>query len=231
MTTVATVATVGCENFSRPFAVTATDGTWNNSVSSLSSQALGLEIPHQKISFVQFGQATGIGVWRIQNSKTLQVMRQGLTYLAPNGNMYEAKIEPYVVQPADILQVYTQIVDATSNQTNVIGYVFTSGGVEPFGAVDIADSTATALTNINTGQGLGDWAFDSMLLGFCFQAELGAQFSSIKIIDQTGGNTYIQYGIVRLPTAGGQFTTYNIKGATQIPIKKGFAMQATTVTA
>lgn len=231
MTTVAVSGAVGCVDFTRPFSVTATDGQWNNVVSTLSSQALGLEIPFQKISHVQLGQATGIGVWRIQDSKTLVVKRQGMLNLVPNFNMAEAKIDPYVVQPADILQVYTQIVDSTSNQTNLIGHVYTSNGIEPFGATDVVDSTATAVTNIATAQTLGDWAFNSQLLGFSFQTELGAQLSSVEVIDQTGGTVATWYGNVRLPTAGGQYTTYNLKANAQIPIMKGFTMKVKTVTA
>lgn len=226
MSETAVTGQIGNPSLSRTVSVTATDGTWNNTLTG-NSQAIGLEIPGTQISYVQVAiAATAVGVWRIIDGRSLVVRRQGLTYATPYGCMSEAQIEPYVVQPQDLLQTWTQPA-AASSKTNALGLLYTSRGVEPFGALAIADNTATEQKNINTDQTLGDWAFGTTLLGYEFQVETDSDIGSLTIVDQTGGTVLTNYGNTRLPTAGGKSTVFNIKGALSVPIMKGYALNLT----
>ena len=77
MTSQTVTAIVGSEGFSRTFGVTSTDGQWSNVTSTLSSQAIGLEIPNTSISFVQVANdAEHTMLWRIIDGRTLQVRRR-----------------------------------------------------------------------------------------------------------------------------------------------------------
>ena len=226
MTTQAVTAQVGGPSFSRTFSVTSTDGQFNNLISTLSSQAIGLEIPGRSINKVQVGQAAGVGVWRIMDGRTLVVRRWGLCYQNPYGCMMESSITPYVVKDADIFQVWTQPV-AASNKSNAMGLLYTSSGIEAFTALAAVDATATAVTNLQTAQTLGDWAFGTTLSKVCFQLESGHDLHTVTIIDQTGGTVYTAYGNVRLPTAGGKSVLYNIEFPTSIKIMKGWTLKLT----
>lgn len=225
MTSQTVTAIVGSDGFSRTFGVTSTDGQWSNVTSTLSSQAIGLEIPNTSISFVQVANdAEHTMLWRIIDGRTLQVRRTGLSYVTGYGCLESSAITPYQVQPQDLLQVYGYETSA-SNKNNILGLLYTPSGVEPFGALAADDGSATAVTNINTGQTLGDYAFGSNLLGFVFQLDPTHQVQELTIIDQTGGTVYTAYGSNRLPIAGGKSILHNIKGKTNIPIMKGWTMK------
>ena len=225
MTSQTVTAVVGCENFSRQFGVSSTDGQWTNVTSVLASQAIGLEIPNTQISFVQVANdAEHTMLWRIIDGRTLVVRRTGLSYVTGYGCMKSSAISPYTVQPQDLLQVYGYETSA-GNKNNALGLLYTPTGVEPFGFSAVNDATATAVTNINTGQTLGDYAFGSELLGYEFQLDSSHQIQELTIIDQTGGTIYTAYGSNRLPAAGGKSIHYNIKGMTKIPIAKGYTLK------
>jgi hypothetical protein len=229
MTTQAVTSTVGSETFSRTFGVTATDGQWNNVVSTLSSQAIGLEIPNTPISFVQLANtAEHTMLWRIIDGRSLVVRRTGMSFVTSFGCVESAQISPYVVQPQDLLQCYG-LETSADNKSNALGLLYTPQGVEPFGfAASADDGSATAIVNINTAQTLGDYAFGTTLLGYEFQLDSTHTLNSVQIIDQTGGTVYTAYGSNRLPAAGGKSYLYNIKGATNIGIMKGWTMKLTT---
>ena len=228
MTTQVVTSTVGSENFSRTFGVTATDGQWNNVISTLSSQAIGLEIPNTPISFVQLANtAEHTMLWRIIDGRSLVVRRTGLSFVTSFGCVESAQISPYVVQPQDLLQCYG-LETSAADKSNVLGLLYTPQGVEPFGFVAGDDGSAVAVTNINTAQTLGDYAFGTTLLGYEFQLDSTHTLNSVEIIDQTGGTVYTAYGSVRLPAAGGKSYLANIKGATNINIMKGWTMKLTT---
>lgn len=217
---------VGSNTFSRAFNVTSVDGSWTNVTSTNSSQAIGLEIPNTMIDFVQVANdAEHTMLWRIIDGRTLVVRRTGMSYVTGYGCMKSAKINPYVVQPQDLLQVYGLQLSA-DHKNNTLGLLYTPAGIEPFGfAASADDGSAVEVVNINTGQTLGDYAFGSMLLGYEFQLDPTHQIQEVTITDQTGGVIYTAYGSNRLPIAGGKSILYNIKAATNIPIKKGYTMK------
>jgi len=222
-----TAVTAQCGNpaMSRTFShATATDGQYNNLVSS-SSQQLGLELPMQTITEVQVAVAVGaVGTWKIMDSRSLQTRRQGLTYITQFGCMMEAQIVPYVIQPQDVLQVYTNPA-AASNKNNSIGLVTTTAGQEPFGFLAGSDGEATAVTNLLTAQTVGDWAFGTTITGIEFQVDQGHTIQEVTVVDQTGGQVMLLYGSTRLPTAGAKSILYNIKARTALPIQKGWTLR------
>jgi len=209
---------------SRSFSVTATDGQYNNAISS-ASQQLGLELPNQTITFIQVAVAAGsTGTWKILDSRTLQTRRQGLTYITQFGCMMEAQIMPYVIQPQDVLQVYTNST-AADNKNNAIGLITTTGGQEPFGFLAADDGSATAVTNLLTSQTVGDWAFGTSITAIEFQVDQGHTVQEVTVVDQTGGQVMLLYGSTRLPTDGGKSILYNIKSRTALPIQKGWTLK------
>ena len=226
MTTQTVTAILGSTGFSRKFNATSTDGQWSNVTSTNSDQALGLEVPLSTISFVQgANDAEPVMLWRIIDGRSLVVRRTGMSYVTGYGCMESAKIQPYQVQPQDLLQVYG-LETSADNKNNVLGHLYTPQGVEPFGfAASADDGTFTAVVNINTGQSLGDYAFSSVLLGYEFQLDPTHQLQELQIVDQTGGVIYSSYGSNRLPIAGGKSIYYNIKGKTNIPIMKGYTLK------
>lgn len=209
---------------SRTFSVTATDGQYNNAISS-SSQQLGLELPMQTITEVQVAVAAGaVGTWKIMDSRTLQTRRQGLTYITQFGCMMEAQIAPYVIQPQDVLSVFTYPA-AASNKNNFIGLVTTSGGQEPFGFLAADDGSATAITSLIANQTVGDWAFGTQVTAIEFQVDQGHTIQEVTAVDQTGGQVMLLYGSTRLPTDGGKSILYNIKARTALAVQKGWTIK------
>jgi len=148
------------------------------------------------------------------------------------GNVQECMIPSYTIQPSDILECYTEAIDATANQSNVLGFVMGANGVmEPFGQVDVVDSTNTALTSINSAQTLGDFLFGSVMTGFMISEEDGGRVHSVSVFDSSNGEVIRIYGGFRLPTAGGTNGHYNIMFKTNIRIQKGWSIKVNVVTA
>jgi len=231
MSTVATSSAIGNPNMSRIFSATSTDGIYNNQNDSVTSTAIGLSMPNQTISYVQASQATGLGIWRIISSTTNKIFRQGFTsktgYTCPVSN----RIAPLKIQSDMLFQVYTLADDASGTQSNALALITSSRGVEAFVATDIPDSTATELTALISGLGVGDLLFGSTMTNVSVQGEFGMFLTSVNVLDASSGTVMTQSGSVRLPTAGGKSAMTNGVFNMSIPLQKGFKLQCTTVTA
>jgi len=231
MTTVATTAAIGNPRMSRIFSATSTDGQYNNQNDSVTSTAIGLSMPNQTITYIQASQATGLGVWRIISSTTNQIVRQGFTsktgYSCPASN----QIAPLAIKSDYLFQVYTLADDATASQSNALALITSSRGVEAFVGTDIPDSTATELTALISGLGVGDLLFGATMTNVAIQGEAGMFLTNITVLDAASGTVMTQSGSVRLPTAGGKSAMTNGVFNMSIPLQKGFVLKATTVTA
>ena len=188
-------------------------------------------MPNQTITYVQASQATGLGIWRIISSTTNQIVRQGFTsktgYICPVSNA----IAPLAIKSDYLFQVYTLADDATGTQSNALALITSNRGVEAFVATDIPDSTATEITALISGLGVGDLLFGATLTNVAIQGEAGMFLTSINLLDASSGTVMTQSGSVRLPTAGGKSAMTNGVFNMQIPLQKGFKLQLTTVTA
>jgi len=235
MTTQAIAASVGNPSMARQFVDTATDGvvfTTNNLLDINAAQNLGILMPNITINSVQMTYGTsGLGQWRIINSQNQVVARYGFLSNVGYVNDDECMIQPYAIQPTDLLQVFCKPTNATGGDTEVMAWVTTTGGVESFQVTTAEDNTLTAMTNSITGQSLGDWAFGKQLTRIQLAAETGAFVPEVAIIDQTGSKVWTAKGSQRLPTAGGTSTHVNFDMAMGINIGKGWALQVSTVSA
>jgi hypothetical protein len=231
LSTVATSAVIGNPSMSRVFSGTSTDGQYNNQNDSVTETAIGLSMPNQTINYIQASQATGLGVWRIISSTTNQIVRQGFTsktgYTCPVSN----QIAPLAIKSDYLFQVYTLADDATGTQSNALALITSNRGVEAFVATDIPDSTATEITALISGLGVGDLLFGATLTNVAIQGEAGMFLTSINLLDASSGTVMTQSGSVRLPTAGGKSAMTNGVFNMSIPLQKGFKLQCTTVTA
>jgi hypothetical protein len=236
MTNQAVIAKVGNSGMVRSFDCTSTDGTTFTGVSQLlidvdSNQNLGILIPGQSIDSVQVQYTAGVCQWRIINSNTLMVARSGwgqqLNYVCP----MESKIVPYVVQPTDLLQVFTEAVNSTAGDTEIQAWLTTTSGKESFSVTVLENDTATAMTNSITGQGLGDWAFGSTLVKVEVAAEGGAFINQVDVVDQVGGVIWSSYGNTKLPTAGGKSTMTNLVVPANLKVAKGWSIRVYATTA
>lgn len=227
MTTQTCIAFVGNKMMSRSYSLSATDGKFegNNLVSVNANQQLGLEQTGINIDFLSMNYTGGGCLWRIQNSNTLKTERYGFASKAGYVCHSETKIPSYTIKSTDLLQVYPVAVNSTSGDTEVLGWVMTSRGVEPFGCTTSDNGVLTDTASLISGLSLGDYAFGSTLSKVCFQAEDGASLFSIAIIDATGGTVYQQTGNVRSPTAGSTNTQMNIEADLNIKIEKGWKLQ------
>lgn len=233
MTTNAMVAFAGNRAMSRSFSDTATDGQWDGNLmqSTLSSQNIGLEMPGVVIDFLSCTYTAGVGLWRIQDSNTLKTERHGFCSKVGYVCHTETGVAPYTVKSTDLLQVYPRAVNGTANDSEVLGWVYTSRGIEPFGCTTSADGTLTDTASIISSLSLGDYAFGSTLQKVCFQVEDGASLVSIAIIDATGGTVYSQTGNVRAPSAGSTSTQLNIEATLNMPVQKGWKLQVAVTSA
>lgn len=225
MTTQDTTATAGNPKLSREFSKgSATDGQWNNMVSNLSSQAIGLELPNVTINHIQGAYAAGGAVLRIISGKTLKVKSHILAAKTGYNCMSESMIKPVKLMSDDLLQIWPVEVDAGTNDTAILALVETTAGTLPFGVNTTADNTATEILELNTGQGIGDIFFGSTVLGFEIQLEDGAVLNKVTILDSQGGTVAAYYGTVRGATGGSKSNIYNLKVKTNIPVQKGWKM-------
>jgi len=199
---------------------------------TLSSTNLGILIPRATINHVCVQYAGGNCAWRIQDAQTLQVRRRGWAAPAGYTESTACVIQPYVVQPNDVLVCYPQAVDATANQSNVLAWVTTSKGTELYAGNDIVDSTASEILTAVNSQGIGDSAFGTTLQSLSVAVEDGGSLTQIKLFDSAGGLVYAQYGTVRGITAGSTSAYFNLNIPTlNIPIGKGWIFKVITITA
>ena len=128
--------------------------------------------------------------------------------------------------PNEIVQAYTQPLDATANQSNVLAWVHTTKGTELYEAKDVVDATATEIKTALQDQSLGDAGFNSTLTGLSFQVEDGGQLFAVQIFDSAGGLVWSQSGNFRMPSAGGTSAYYNFDASgLGVQIGKGFTMK------
>ena len=232
MTTQTANISLGNDQMAKSFTATVTDGSWTNMPDSLSSSNLGILIPNAMINRAIGTYGGGLGAWRIINAQTLAVSRRG--WLSADGYSCYATgaIPAHRVMPNEIVQAYTQPLDTTANQSNVLAWVTTTKGTELSETKDVVDATATEIKTALQDQSLGDAGFNSTLTGLSFQVEDGGQLLMVQIFDSAGGIIWQQPGNVRMPSAGGTSAYYNFdaKGL-GIPICKGFTMKVTVKTA
>ena len=211
---------------SRVFTGTETDNQWNTVVSSNSSVNLGLEMPNVTIDSVQGHIQQVVWYTELKDTKTNRISRYGfgnkLGYTCAKTSM----IMPVQIK-SSAYSIWPIVVNTTDHKTNVLALLYTSAGVEPFGALTVADNTDTALTSLESSQSLGDWAFNSTLKKVCIQLQDGATLNSVSIIDQTGGTIMTQYGGIR-QAVGENSGLYNIEFSCAVPIMKGYQIKVNT---
>jgi len=232
MTNQATSAIVGSGTFSRTFTDTSTDGQWTGNIltDTVAETNLGLVMPNQTIDHVQVNYTGGACVWRIQSSQSLLVKRYGYASLDTYSCWESSMIQPYTVQPDDILLVYPLPVDGTPNEANALAWLTTTRGFEAFGATNIADNTGTALKSLVNDQTIGDYAFNATLRSITIQVQDAGRLDKVEVIDQTGGVVWTGYGNARLPSQGATSLYYNFKAeGLGIPILKGYNIKVYTV--
>ena len=218
---------------SRLFTDTSTDGVFesNNLTSNQSGVNLGLELPGVTITSVQATYTDGGAIWRIIDATTNKVSRYGMATQAGYTCQSMAQIPAYVVKTTDLLQVYPVALNATPNDSEVLAWVVTNAGAEPFGVTTTSDDTLTEMTSLITGQSLGDYAFGKRVQKVCIQTETGSNLNQVTIVDQTGGTVWRAYGQHRLPSAGGANAYYNGEYMVSIPIQKGFSIKVAATSA
>jgi len=232
MTTQTAAVALSNNSMSKMFTATVTDGVWSNLTDSLSGSNLGILIPSATINRAIGTYAGGLGAWRIINAQTLAVSRRG--WLSPAGfSCYSSgAIAPHRVAPNEIVQSYTQPLDATANQSNVLAWVHTTKGTELYEALDVVDSTLTEMKTALQDQSIGDAAFNSTMTGLSIQVEDGGQLIGVSIYDSAGGLIWNLPANYRMPAAGGTSAYYNFKAeGLSIPIGKGFTFKITAKTA
>jgi len=232
MTTQTAAVAISNNSMSKMFTATVTDGVWSNLPDSLSSSNLGILIPNAMINRAIGTYAGGLGAWRIINAQTLAVSRRG--WLSPAGfSCYSSGAIPnHRVAPNEIVQAYTQPLDATANQSNVLAWVTTTKGTELYESLDVVDSTLTEMKTALQNQSIGDAAFNSTLTGLSIQVEDGGQLIGVSIYDSAGGLIWNLPANYRMPAAGGTSAYYNFEAeGLSIPIGKGFTFKITAKTA
>ena len=232
MTTQTASVALSNNQMSKIFTGTATDGVWTNLQDSLSQTNLGILIPNAMINRAIGTYAEGVGAYRIINAQTLAVSRRG--WLSEDGySCYSSgAIAPHRVAPNEIVQAYTQPVDATAGQVNAIAWIHTTKGTELYQALAVEDAELTEMSTALQSQSIGDAAFNSNMTGISIQLENGGKLISLSLYDSAGGLIWNLPANYRMPTAGGTSLYYNFKAeGLSIPIGKGFTFKITTKSA
>ena len=111
MTTQAITGTVWGGEGGRSYAVTATDGTYNNQMSTVTGSAqLGFGQTGQLITHVLVEYTAGASCWRIKNRVTQQIQRVGFAYKNGTIPACAGSISPYVIAQDDVLEIFSQAV-------------------------------------------------------------------------------------------------------------------------
>lgn len=187
MSTQAITAYVNTAKNGKIFSVTATDGSWDNvMVDSIGSNDLGQVMAGATINNVSVVYTAGNCIARIQDRNTLVVKRCFTGSKAGTVDFGQTSIQPYTVQPNDILVCYPQAVDATSNQTNCLAWLTLGNNKIAFGGTDIVDAQVTEVKSLVNSNSLGTF-YNQNLTGIEVMLEDGAALSYINIIDPNGG--------------------------------------------
>jgi len=232
MTTQGAVIALSNNQMSKVFAGSVTDGVWTNLQDSLSASNLGILIPNATINRAVGTYEEGLGAYRIINAQTLAVSRRGWLSKEGYACYSSGAIPAHRVQPNEIVQAFTQPVEATSAESNVLAWVTTTKGTELYQSLGVKDDTATEMKTALQDQTIGDAGFNSTLASLSFQIEDGGRLILVQIFDSAGGVIWQQAGNFRMPSAGGTSAYYNFdaKGL-GISIGKGFTMKVTTKSA
>lgn len=232
MTTQTAAVALSNNQMSKLFVGTATDGVWTNLQDSLSQTNLGILIPNAMINRAIGTYTGGVGAYRIINAQTLAVSRRG--WLAEDGySCYSSgAIAPHRVMPNEIVQAYTQPVDATAAEVNAIAWIHTTKGTELYQALAVEDATLTEMKTALQSQSIGDAAFNSNMTGISIQLEDGGKLVSMSLYDSAGGLIWNLPANYRMPSVGATSAYYNFKAeGLSIPIGKGFTFKITTKSA
>lgn len=227
-------ATVSNPRMGKVFSKNATDDQWdgNTLTDTLSTQQIGILMPNTSINRVQLQYTGGLCAWRIQNAQSLVFQRFGFGMKDGLACYHSSAIQPYSINPNDILSVYPLPVDATALESNALAWIVTTKGVELFEAKGIVNGTATEMKTVVNDQTLGDSMFNSVLSSIHIQAEDNATVDQVEIIDNSGGTVLTLYGGVRGDSNGAMSLVYNLKAdGLAVPIGKGFSIKVTTTTA
>ena len=112
MTTQAITGTVWGGEGGRSYAVTATDGTYNNQMSTVTGSAqLGFAQTNQLIDHIQVTYTAGGCAWRIRNSVTQVTKRTGFGFKvgATGSPPYSGTIPAFTAAQDDVLEVYSVV--------------------------------------------------------------------------------------------------------------------------
>ena len=232
MTTQTAAVALSNNQMSKLFVGTATDGVWTNLQDSLSQTNLGILIPNAMINRAIGTYTGGVGAYRIINAQTLAVSRRG--WLAEDGySCYSSgAIAPHRVMPNEIVQAYTQPVDATAAKVNAIAWIHTTKGTELYQALAVEDANFTEMKTAIQSQSIGDAAFNSNMTGISIQLEDGGKLISLSLYDSAGGLIWNLPANYRMPSVGATSAYYNFKAeGLSIPIGKGFTFKITTKSA
>jgi hypothetical protein len=111
MTTQAITGVVWGGEGGRSYSVTATDGTFNNQMSTVTGSAqLGFGQTGQLITHVLIEYTAGGSCWRIKNRVTQQIQRVGLGFKTGTIPAQAGAIAPYVIAQDDVLEIFSQAV-------------------------------------------------------------------------------------------------------------------------
>jgi len=231
MSTQAVTSIIGNPSMTRVFSATATDGQFNNLNDQTTQTNLGLTMPGRSINYVCATMTSGCGIWRIISSQTNQIFRQGFCSKVGFVDPAECMIPALTVAPDMLFQIYTLSVDGTALQSNSLGIITTNRGREAFITTGSIDAVPKEFTSLLSGLGVGDLLFGANMTRVEVAVESGASLTSIAVVDASGGTQYTGYGSTKLPTAGATSGHTNGDFPTAIPLKKGFVLNITTVTA
>jgi len=234
MTAQDVTATLSSPMMGKVFSKSATDDQWdgNTLTDTLSQQQVGILMPGANINRVQFQYASGLAAWRIQNAANLTFQRFGFGMKDGLACYESSYIQPYTINPNDILTAYPLPLAAAAGQSNVLAWVVSTKGVELFEAKGVVDDTATAMTTVVNSQSIGDSLFNSTVQSIHVQAEDGATVDQIELVDNSGGTVITLYGGVRGGTLGSMSLQYNLKADNlALAIGKGFSLKVTTTAA
>jgi len=214
---IAVSATVSGSKGGKEFSVSSTEESWSEVTDSLGSASLGQVMPGASINYLCMTVASGLGIWRIINRDTLQLVRQGGCSTAGTVDFSQCKIASVTIQPAWILQVYSRAPDATGSETNALAFITMSKGEQAFGAQNVADGADTELTSLINGDGIGTY-YGQTFKGVSVMLEPSATLNDLTMVDPNGGTILTVKGTVR--DAGHYY--YNLQaGGFSIPVLKG----------
>jgi hypothetical protein len=172
--------------------------------------------------------AAGVCAWRLQNSQSLLVTARGFASKTLYNDYQMSRIAPVKINANDVLMVYPNIVDAQSDDSNVLAWVQTTKGELLYAVGDVADNTATEIKTAVNGLSLGSDAFGATLTRINVQSQDASKLISCQVIDNMGGVVWTGYGNVRGAYVGSSSLTSNgMFDGLKIPIQRGYSLKVT----